>query len=165
MLQRAHQLAVAGRAVYVMGANHQHALELEREFLRQYGQRCGVKFETTNINTFDWRTLRMRGAHTNCVVLIDHYAIESQLAGILEELHRYDAPEAQPMTRLRDAGGVVLALFAAWLWLAAMLSGCDSDRFCSQCMDACASRGIAACDSWATAKVCRCGAPMAEATP
>lgn len=52
----------------------------------------GIKFETVNsLEGFDWFTMRIQGMHPNCLVLADHYTIESRFAPVLEMLHRYDA--------------------------------------------------------------------------
>jgi len=39
--------------------------------------------------------MRLIGAHPNCVVLVDHHAIEDRFARVLEMLHAYDEPSAQ----------------------------------------------------------------------
>ena len=90
MMEDALQLARGGRAVYVVAANQR---ELER--LRQLGgeeaQQLGIHFETPHSpGNFSWSNVSLRGAHPNCVVLVDHYAIESEFSQMLEMLYRYD---------------------------------------------------------------------------
>ncbi len=89
MLADAKAKATEGRAVYVIAAN-----EAERRRMQQLVQdapNLGIKFETpASLGKFDWRSLRLSGAHPNCVVLVDHFAIEQQFAAVLEMLHRYD---------------------------------------------------------------------------
>jgi hypothetical protein len=36
--------------------------------------------------------MTLRGAHPNCIVLVDHFAIERRYAAVLEMMHRYDRP-------------------------------------------------------------------------
>lgn len=96
MLEHAKQLAAQGKAVYVIAANKQHADQLA---VALGGERMGVdigdgiKVETPeSCSNFDWHTMSLRGAHPNCVVLVDHFAIERRFSRILEALHAYDLP-------------------------------------------------------------------------
>lgn len=87
MLVEAERLASDGRAVYVIAANMAEVSRLQ-SLLRSDS---GVKVETCDSpGNFDWDTLSLKGAHPNCVVLVDHYAIECRFRRILDELHRYD---------------------------------------------------------------------------
>ncbi len=92
LLARAVQLSTDGRAVYIIAANHAEVVRL-RSLLGDDDH--GIKIETPespgNVN---WSTLTLRGAHPNCVVLVDHYAIESRFSAVLEMLHAFDAPSA-----------------------------------------------------------------------
>lgn len=97
MLACAIELARNGRAVYVVCADQAQARVIAA-YARALGvdPAGGIKFETpASLPTFDLETMRMRSAHPNCVVLVDHWAIERRYAAMLEELHRYDA-EADP---------------------------------------------------------------------
>ncbi len=88
MLEHARELSKQRRAVYIVAANEQHA-DLLRQKLGD--EPHGIKVETENsIGTLDWQTLTLRNAHRNCVVLVDHYAIESRFAPLLEMVTRYD---------------------------------------------------------------------------
>lgn len=88
MINEAKKLAADGRAVYIVAAN-----KIEAENI-QY--RIGAKTSSIKVNTeitlsnFDWETMSLLGAHPNCVVLVDHYAIESKFPKLLEMLYRYD---------------------------------------------------------------------------
>ena len=87
MLDEAKRMAADGKAVYVIAAN-----ELQANELRSLAGES-VKVETAkSAGNFDWEQLRLVGAHPNCVTLIDHYAIESRFARVLEMLHRFDPP-------------------------------------------------------------------------
>jgi hypothetical protein len=88
MLREAVRLAeVENRAVYVIAGNNEQA----RSFANRVPKGLGIQFETVQtLPEFDWETLSLPGAHLNCVVLVDHYAIESKFGHILKELHRYD---------------------------------------------------------------------------
>jgi len=92
MLEEAKALSTQGRAVYVVAANQHHAKQLACSLGKEWNGQ--IKIETEgSLGNLDWETLTLRGAHPNCVVLIDHYAIESRFARVLEMLHRYDAKE------------------------------------------------------------------------
>lgn len=91
MLERAIQLANAGRAVYVIAANTREKLRLSEMLSTD----TSIKVETPeSCGNFDWRTLSLTGAHPNCVVLVDHFAIEINFNRLLEEWSAYD--EAAP---------------------------------------------------------------------
>lgn len=87
MLREARALASAGRAVYVVAASEMHAEQI-REMLGD--PRIHVEHPGSGCSSLDWMTMRLRGAHPNCVVLADHWAIESRFGAALEMLHRYD---------------------------------------------------------------------------
>jgi hypothetical protein len=88
MITHAISLQMEGRAVYIISASQDHA-----RFLRdQLPQNSTIKVETpSSAGNFDWRTMSLRGAHPNCVVLVDHFAIESHFAPLLKMLTAYDA--------------------------------------------------------------------------
>lgn len=88
MLKHARELSKQLRAVYIVAANEQHAALLRREL---GDEPHGIEVETeSSLGNLDWQTLTLRGAHHNCVVLVDHYAIESKFSRLLEMLTRYD---------------------------------------------------------------------------
>lgn len=89
MLNRAIALAREGRAVYVLVDSEQEARRLWREIPDE----LGIKVEFADNPAFDWHLMQIRGAHPNCITLVDHYAIERRFKRLLEELHRYDAEE------------------------------------------------------------------------
>jgi hypothetical protein len=86
MMIRARIEEGRGRAVYVIAANHSEKQRLEAMIPEE---RTSIKVEVPD-NTFDWQRLTVPGAHPNCVFLVDHYAIESHFALVLEMLHRFD---------------------------------------------------------------------------
>lgn len=92
MLQEAISFAKQGRAVYVIAGSADHRNQLEKRISDLcYGlTNLGIKVEYPAPHNFDWDYLRLKGAHPNCVVLIDHHTIERRYAAILHELHRYD---------------------------------------------------------------------------
>lgn len=89
MIEDAQRLSQAGRAVYVVVSNVAHAAMLKRGL----PEGSGIKIETfdslRNL-VCDGSRIYLSGAHPNCVVLIDHHAIERRYAAILEMMHRYD---------------------------------------------------------------------------
>jgi hypothetical protein len=94
MLEHARKLANDGKAVYVIASSEHHARQLSLAIGgdgRIGVDIRGIKIETpTSCGNFDWETLSLRGAHPNCVVLVDHHTIEMQFAHILEAMHAYD---------------------------------------------------------------------------
>lgn len=91
MLEEAARLDAKGRAVYVVTADEAQRRRLAAEFEQEHGV-TGVKFETEASlgAAWDWKRLRIRGAHPNCVVLVDHHAIEQHFGAMLDMLHRFD---------------------------------------------------------------------------
>lgn len=86
MIAEAKKLADAGRAVYVITSSERYRRELA-----VVANDDRIKFETElSVGNLDWFDIKLRRAHPNCVVLIDHYAIEKKLSKLLEMLHRYD---------------------------------------------------------------------------
>ena len=90
MVEEAIDLANKGRAVYILADNYNHAENI-RELFGEDPETYGIKIETEgDLGNFDWQTLSLRGAHKNCIVLIDHYTIENKFSRIIEALHKYD---------------------------------------------------------------------------
>lgn len=96
MLEHAKKLALAGRAVYVIADSERDCRRLEIECFKTGEPNLGIKFETPDsLGNFVWEEMRLRGAHPNCVVLVDHHAIEDRFARVLEMLHAYDEPSVE----------------------------------------------------------------------
>jgi hypothetical protein len=92
MLQRAIALDKQGRAVYIVASNDRHAKALNEQ-LAGLDTENTIKVETANsLANFDWETMSLKRAHPNCVVLVDHWAIQQRFEVMLQELHRYDLP-------------------------------------------------------------------------
>src|SRR5688572_33456709 len=90
MLEHAKELALAGRAVYVIADNERDARRLEIECFKTGEPNLGIKFETPgSLGNFDWEEMRLTGAHPNCVVLVDHNAIEARFSRLIRMLHAY----------------------------------------------------------------------------
>jgi hypothetical protein len=88
MIDRARELMSKGRAVYIIAANESHA-DAIAELLGE--DAMNIKVETPgSLPTFDWQSMTLRGAHPNCAVLVDHYAIECEFAAVFREWMRYD---------------------------------------------------------------------------
>jgi len=90
MIEHAKDLAKQGRSVYILVNNASHLRFMQNHYpeLRD----LGIKFETEEtLDGFDWFGLAPRYVmHPNCVVLVDHWAIESRLQLLLSEMHRWD---------------------------------------------------------------------------
>ena len=90
MLAEAKELAKAGRAVYIIAATKSDARHMESmagDEMRDLGIKIGAP---SSIGNFYWDQMQLLGAHPNCVVLVDHYAIEMRYAAMLRMLHRWD---------------------------------------------------------------------------
>lgn len=92
MVKRAGLAALDGRGVYIICASAKEESRIEHLVEKLgYGD-LGIKVETqAGLPNFDWQTMTLRGAHPNCMVFVDHYAIEARFSLMLAELHRYDA--------------------------------------------------------------------------
>lgn len=90
MLEHAKQLDREGRKVHVI-TNEKD--ELKSRLGAEIG---GIKVESFDLYRFDLKTMRIRGADLNHVVLIDHFVIETEFAEIIKMLHRYDPSLPQP---------------------------------------------------------------------
>lgn len=85
-MQSAH-----GKAVYVACSTDAHA-DAVRQHLRGAGwSHLGISVEGPGLlSEFDWARMKVRGAHGNCVFLVDHAVVESRFNCMLEVLHKYD---------------------------------------------------------------------------
>ena len=97
MLDEAKRLSQSGRAVYIVAANKHHAdqlrylIDADGEYMGA-GYKIPIHVETeSSVGNLDWDTMSLRGAHPNCIVLVDHHTIESRFKRVLDMLHRYDA--------------------------------------------------------------------------
>jgi ABC-type branched-subunit amino acid transport system substrate-binding protein len=89
MLAEAVKLAKKGKAVYIVVADMAQKRQMEKQFGKAFWG-LGIKFETPySPGNFDWETMTFRGAHPDCVTLVDHYAIEARFPRLVEMLHRY----------------------------------------------------------------------------
>lgn len=95
MLQAALEQARQGRAVYVVAATEAHVTQLMEQLheLCPGWRQLGIKVESyldlgTQLHLCP--TPMLRGAHPNCRVLVDHYAIEHYFGHIVDLFHRYD---------------------------------------------------------------------------
>lgn len=92
MVNAAIKAAQAGRAVYIVAAtDHERKyIECIIERLGFDRYRLGIKVEHPAPHNLEWKIMKLRGAHPNCEVFVDHHAIEVQFRQVLNELHRYD---------------------------------------------------------------------------
>lgn len=92
MMQDAAQAVDERRAVYVILA----PISRPENFLRLLGDRAEryrgrIKFETFGtLPNYDIDTGRLRGAWQNCVVLVDHFAIEHRHYNLIHLYEKYD---------------------------------------------------------------------------
>lgn len=87
MMAEAQRLVAAGHKVYIIV----HSADYGRDLAHKFGTHPSVAYETFySLPNFNRRSGRLVGAHPNCRVLIDHYAIESEYSELLIELHRFD---------------------------------------------------------------------------
>jgi len=89
------------RAVYVVAANsnHQHSIQSSLAAMNPpVGH--GIKIENAQIfPELDWDTLTLRRGHPNCLVLVDHYAIECRYHAVLSMwgAFDYDGPDDETL--------------------------------------------------------------------
>lgn len=91
MLEHAKYLAECGRAVYVIADTMSQVKELRRRLPEATSIKVGTEGSVGNL---DWQQVRLRGAHPNCVVLIDHHAIEARFGKLMRMAHDYDNNKA-----------------------------------------------------------------------
>lgn len=97
MLAEARRLCDAGRAVYVVFHSRQECKRHET------AENSGLRFETLDsLRTLDYRSGRLAGAHPNCIVLVDHYAVEERFRWLVEQATRFDAPAERPTDEVSD---------------------------------------------------------------
>lgn len=96
MLSAAARAAADRRSVYVIVESMRqvdYMLDLAHKHgIARHIDNGAIKFETCNSVNFDWYTGTIIGAHPNCLVFVDHCAIEQRYANVLAELHQYDLP-------------------------------------------------------------------------
>lgn len=98
MLQEAFKLSKEGRAVYVVAVSEHDAGRLRREIgalasmQDPAGRRHGIKVETFEGLGLGPDLERPKGMHPNCVILVDHHALEQRYAAVLQMLTRFDQP-------------------------------------------------------------------------
>jgi len=86
MLTEARRLRDEGRCVYVLVHSEQYKKLLQTQ------ENKGLRFETwySFRHSYDENTLEMhRAAHANCVLLIDHHALEQKYAAVLRKLRQW----------------------------------------------------------------------------
>ena len=84
MLEHAIQLAEAGKSVYIIASNQRDVNRIQSAL-----DNPRIRVETPE-RTLDWQSMTLRGTHPNCVVLCDHYTIESRFDAMIKMLHAYD---------------------------------------------------------------------------
>jgi hypothetical protein len=96
MMKLAIKLAREGRAVYVMFRTKDIGDAVQKTMLPQLmadGPPVRIKFETPGSleTSFSLERMELRTAHPNCVVLVDHYVIESRFGRLLETWTQFDS--------------------------------------------------------------------------
>jgi len=86
MLKDAMEQARQGRKVYVVAADHAEKQRLEDLLGEDSGISVGA---LSSLGNFDWPSMSLIGAHSNCFVLADHFAIGKHFRRALEMLHKY----------------------------------------------------------------------------
>lgn len=106
MLEQAAMLAKNGHYVFVVALDQQHGRYFLQLLVELGGRRVGedkvlmlpeagfgsIVVLPADSDMIDWVGMRIHRAHPSCRMLVDHLAIESRFAGMLQELHRYDPP-------------------------------------------------------------------------
>jgi len=98
MVELAEQLAKQGRAVYILCGSVKDASWLQRRIDDQ-SPGFGIKCERVP-KVFDWQSMTIPGAHSDCVFLVEHWAIEQHFEGLLKMWCAFDRPEVGNVERL-----------------------------------------------------------------
>lgn len=91
MMLHAIELAKQGRAVYVCVVNRAQIHSLERIREEHCPQATGIQYDTVAHLDIDWDRLSLRGAHPNCVLLVDHAVIQWKFSRVLQMYEQYDS--------------------------------------------------------------------------
>jgi len=86
MLNEAIRLARQGRAVYIVAVPNQRSglnFRIKELSCGKTADDLGIKWLGIQDPCIDWHRMRMYGAHPNCVLLADHYAVECKVADML----------------------------------------------------------------------------------
>lgn len=103
MMHHAFELAKQGRAVYVAVTSTERAHELEKYRRENAPWSTGIKVLDSSELDIDWERLTLRGAHRNCVLLVDHAVIQRKYSRVLRMLQQYDLGVDEHMSW--DRGG------------------------------------------------------------
>lgn len=89
MMYHAAALAAQGRAVYVCALDRILCSVLERFRRENFPRATGIQFDTPEKLDIDWDSMTLRGAHPNCVLLVDHSVILQRFGRVLQMYHQY----------------------------------------------------------------------------
>lgn len=103
MLEHAIWLAGQGRAVYIAAESSAFAKKLEQQRRDKAAWSTSIKIEPYFDMDINWETMTLRGAHKNCVLLIDHFVIERKFFRMLQMQEQYDLHSTKRMSW--DTGG------------------------------------------------------------
>lgn len=96
MLKEAIDLALSGRAVYVLCCDQRmHVRDIYKRLSSELrlSKELPIKFETWESlgqSNVDLKNNRLMSAHPNCVLLVDHNFYAKHFAFVLQGYHRYD---------------------------------------------------------------------------
>jgi len=97
MLEAAVKAASEGRAVYVIMADDAEVQRAKRILIRILSPRmvaidwkCPLGISVEPMRNWEPLTEMPRGAHPNCRLFVDHYAIERRHSALLDMLHEWD---------------------------------------------------------------------------
>ena len=87
MLEEAVRQAKAGRAVYVVMTRGMQQMYKRNPLY----EKLGIRLEVLAGLNIEWSpVLRLRGAHPNVLLLVDHHVIEQEFGGILRAWTQFD---------------------------------------------------------------------------
>jgi len=93
MMQHAVELTTRGHAVYVAFNTRSECAQWEKWRATHAPMATSIQFDTVSRLDIDWHTMKLRGAHENCRLLVDHYSIQTQFQAMLDMFHAYDLTE------------------------------------------------------------------------
>lgn len=89
MLIDAIHYTTLGKKVFIVVASYAQAINLKSNINCNIINDLDINFILHNSPTLDWNTLTIKGIK-DCVVLVDHYVIESKFSKILDMFYTYN---------------------------------------------------------------------------
>lgn len=105
MIKEAFRQARMGNVVYIVVSSLHEISRIKQypEFRKPENQGLTVKVDVPESLGFDWYSMSSPRAHSNCVFLVDHLAIEDRFRLMLNELHRFEGQDEEAEEQAVDS--------------------------------------------------------------